>query len=49
MTPSPETIVEETPLDEIVTVMEQKRIKRLPVCVQLRKVKGDGCARHYPF
>ena len=31
MTPGPETIVEETPLDEIVTVMEQKRIKRLPV------------------
>jgi CBS domain-containing protein len=31
MTPSPATIVEETPLDEIVAVMEQKRIKRLPV------------------
>ena len=30
MTPSPATIVEETPLDEIVAVMEQKRIKRLP-------------------
>ena len=31
MTPGPETIVEETPLDEIVALMEQKRIKRLPV------------------
>jgi CBS domain-containing protein len=31
MTPGPETIVEETPLDEIVAIMEQKRIKRLPV------------------
>ena len=35
MTPSPATIVEETPLDEIVAVMEQKRIKRLPV------IRGD--------
>jgi CBS domain-containing protein len=31
MTRGPETIVEETPLDEIVAIMEQKRIKRLPV------------------
>ena len=31
MTPDPQTIVEETPLDEIVALMEQKRIKRLPV------------------
>jgi CBS domain-containing protein len=31
MTSDPQTIVEETPLDEIVTLMEQKRIKRLPV------------------
>ena len=31
MTSDPQTIVEETPLDEIVALMEQKRIKRLPV------------------
>jgi CBS domain-containing protein len=31
MTSDPETIVEETPLDEIVALMEHKRIKRLPV------------------
>jgi predicted transcriptional regulator len=35
MTSSPETIVEETPLDEVVLLMERKRIKRLPV------VRGD--------
>ena len=39
MTPGPETIVEETPLDEMVTVMEQKRIKRLPV---MRGDRQDG-------
>jgi CBS domain-containing protein len=31
MTSDPQTIVEETPLDEIVALMERKRIKRLPV------------------
>jgi CBS domain-containing protein len=31
MTSDPQTILEQTPLDEIVTLMEQKRIKRLPV------------------
>jgi CBS domain-containing protein len=31
MTIEPQTIVEDTPLEEIVTLMEQKRIKRLPV------------------
>jgi hypothetical protein len=31
MTSDPQTIVEETPLDEIMALMEQKRIKRLPV------------------
>jgi CBS domain-containing protein len=31
MTSDPQTIVEETSLDEIVVLMEQKRIKRLPV------------------
>jgi len=31
MTSNPQTIVEETSLDEIVALMEQKRIKRLPV------------------
>jgi CBS domain-containing protein len=35
MTSGPETIVEETPLDEVVLLMERKRIKRLPV------VRGD--------
>ena len=31
MTPSPRTITEDTPLDEIVQLMERHRIKRLPV------------------
>ena len=31
MTPDPQTIVEETLLDEIVALMEEQRIKRLPV------------------
>jgi CBS domain-containing protein len=35
MTVKPQTITEETPLDEIVLLMERKRIKRLPV------VRGD--------
>jgi hypothetical protein len=39
MTAEPQTITEETPLDEIVLVMEKKRIKRLPV-VRGREVVG---------
>lgn len=39
MTAEPQTITEETPLDEIVLVMEKKRIKRLPV-VRGQKVVG---------
>lgn len=35
MTVEPQTITEDTPLEEIVRLMEQKRIKRLPV------VRGD--------
>jgi signal-transduction protein with cAMP-binding, CBS, and nucleotidyltransferase domain len=31
MTSDPQTIVEESPLDEIVALMERKRVKRLPV------------------
>ena len=31
MTPDPVTVTEETPLDEVVHTMEQRRIKRLPV------------------
>jgi CBS domain-containing protein len=31
MTPDPVTISEDTPLDEVVSVMEKRRIKRLPV------------------
>jgi CBS domain-containing protein len=39
MTQSPTTITEDTPLDEIVHLMESRRIKRLPV-VRDRKVVG---------
>jgi CBS domain-containing protein len=39
MTPSPITITEDTSLDEVVHVMETRRIKRLPV-VRDRKVVG---------
>ena len=31
MTPDPITVTEQTPLDEVVRVMEKHRIKRLPV------------------
>ena len=39
MTPDPQTITRETPLEEVVRLMEQHRIKRLPV-VQDGKVVG---------
>jgi CBS domain-containing protein len=39
MTPEPKTITPETPLDEVVRLMERHRIKRLPV-VQDRKLVG---------
>jgi len=39
MTPDPQTIAEDTPLAEIVELMERKRIKRLPV-VRGRKLVG---------
>src|SRR3954451_5044901 len=39
MTPNPRTISEDTPLEEVVQLMERHRIKRLPV-VQDRKVIG---------
>jgi CBS domain-containing protein len=39
MTPEPKTITPETPLDEVVRLMERHRIKRLPV-VQDGKVVG---------
>jgi CBS domain-containing protein len=39
MTPEPQTITPETPLDEVVSLMERHRIKRLPV-VQDGKVVG---------
>jgi CBS domain-containing protein len=35
MTPDPVTITEDTPLEEVVTLMEKRRIKRVPV------VRGD--------
>jgi CBS domain-containing protein len=39
MTPTPEVIGEETPIENIVLIMEEKRIKRLPV-VKGNKVVG---------
>jgi CBS domain-containing protein len=39
MTPEPKTITPETPLDEVVSLMERHRIKRLPV-VQDGKLVG---------
>ncbi len=39
MTPSPMTIIEDTPLDEVVHLMETRRIKRLPV-MRDRKIVG---------
>jgi CBS domain-containing protein len=39
MTPDPVTIVEDTPLDEVVRTMEERRIKRLPV-MRGRQVVG---------
>jgi CBS domain-containing protein len=39
MTPEPKTITPETPLDEVVSLMERHRIKRLPV-VQDGKLAG---------
>lgn len=39
MTPEPATITEDTPLEEIVTLMEKRRIKRVPV-VRGGKVVG---------
>ena len=38
MTPTPITITEDTPLDDIVSLMEQSRVKRLPVVRQGRVV-----------
>jgi CBS domain-containing protein len=39
MTPNPVTIDEDTPLDEVVSILEERRIKRVPV-VRGRRVVG---------
>ena len=36
MTPNPLTVAEDTPLDEVVGLMQTRNVKRLPVCAAAR-------------